>query len=379
MINITLHTNLNRCFIQDVDYANRRDIRRVTALLAGSRTGSSFLFRALKQTGRFLSPTGEETPFYRRAGVGLFDGADYSDVVEAPPAEDILDRCGEELLDDCGLRDDHAPRGVLAADFLRRAGLQYPKCRLTVPPKVRPGEDVRQAYIEWLAGQGFDTSLFETSGSGPNEVPRFEEPPFIAPEPRLPVSKDMAREIPLLLKTSTNIYRVPFLKALFPNAEFKFILLRRNPAATINALIDGWLSGAFQSYDVSSVLRLRIPGYPSDRFWKFDLPPGWRDYAAKPLAEVAAFQWRSASDRLDELSGLTVRYEDLLSDLDGELMRILDFSGAERRVGTAFDPAEAVASVRAPRAGKWKERAAIIRPLVVKTPLYDPVEMDQWP
>ena len=362
-----------------MDYADRRDIRRVTAVLAGSRTGSSFLFRALNRTGRFLSPTGEETPLYRRAGVGVLNGAEYSDAIETPPTEEILNRCGEELLDDCGLKDDDAPRGVLAADFLRRAGLQFPKCRLSVPPKVRPGDSVRLAYVRWLAEQGFDVSLFETSGKGPNVLPRYEEPPFIAPEPRHPVSKKMAAELPLLLKTSTNIYRLPFLKALFPNAEFKFILLRRNPAATINGLIEGWLSGAFHSYDVSSLVRLNISGYASERFWKFDLPPGWRDYSAKPLAEVAAFQWRSASQRLDQLSGLTILYEDLLTDLNGELERILAFAGAERRSGMAFDPAESIASVRAPRPGKWKERADLIRPLVIKTPLYDPAQMDQWP
>src|SRR6185295_16998138 len=69
--------------------ADRREVRRVAVILAGSRTGSSFLFRALSSLGGFLAPLGEETPFYRQGGLGWVRSTGDSDRIEVPPPEDV--------------------------------------------------------------------------------------------------------------------------------------------------------------------------------------------------------------------------------------------------------------------------------------------------
>lgn len=200
------------------------------------------------------------------------------------------------------------------------------------------------------------------------EAPRYvlEEPPYIIQTPREGPTVEDLRNTPVLLKTSTNAYRLPWLKTLFPHSEFRFIVLGRNPAASINGLIDGWLSNAFHSHNLEFVQPLSIKGYSDtvafgDRWWKFDLPPGWSDYDNAPLAEVCAFQWRAAYKAiLDGVSGdvLHVKTEDLLSadKSAATLGSIFKFCGTNSQV--ALDPLSArpVMASQAPQAARWRLR-----------------------
>jgi|GEM_PF-5575749 len=365
---------------------SRHDVRHVVVLLAGSRTGSSFLFRALHSLGAFLSPTGEETPLLRKAGIGWVRHESESDEIVQAPEAAILDKAGNFLMRDLGLRSDSgfSPE-TFAGSCQERAGWQFPgpsiadagqseRAWLREKLSALPAgfHDWRGMYFEWLRrlekrGAVIHWELFETAGKHPSQPPLVEEPPYVVPEPCQPLTIGQLATIPLLLKTSTHSYRIPLLRALYPQASFRWIVLHRNPAATISALMDGWLSSAFHSHDLGSVRKLAIAGYSEhipggDRFWKFDLPPGWAAYSAASLTEVAGFQWSSAAGAIEVHARTTTdpvlrfRYEDLLGGPEQAIARALEFAGAEKKRGAHWSAGDRVATVSEPRAQKWKKR-----------------------
>lgn len=93
----------------------------------------------------------------------------------------------------------------------------------------------------------------------------------------------------LLEKTPANALRIPFLRAVFPDAVF--VQLLREPHETICSLVEGWRSRRFLAYR-------DLPGWPH-RDWSFLLPPGWRTMADRPLVEIATFQWRAAHEAIE--------------------------------------------------------------------------------
>ncbi|MEI7530251.1 MAG: sulfotransferase, partial [Elusimicrobiota bacterium] len=201
---------------------------------------------------------------------------------------------------------------------------------------------------------------------------------------------------------SSNCYRAGFIKKLFPAARIRFVLLARNPMASINGLMEGWLSRGFFSRNIGAIKELGIKGYSTPEkpwsldWWKFDLPPGWAGYSRKTLEEVCAFQWLSANEQIlkDSDNGvfeekLSIKYEDLLapSSLSREIKKILDLAGlTDLDIAAGSAAARHVMSVSAPRPGKWLKRERALLPLVsgrVKAAAerlgYDPEEAKKWP
>lgn len=383
----------------------RHDIRKVVIVLAGSRTGSSYLFKKMKSVGEFIAPCGEETPFYRLAGICKFTGKSFSDEILSAPPENVLDRAASLLLADSGIRTQSrvqdVDRDLFVDDCFARLEIQWPgvisrELRAELQPRLidrvkqlPSGFDRwREFYFEWLtylSGNGISVepelmnTLSNLSDRVLERLPLIEEPPYVAPEPRLRLSVEDCARSPLLLKTSTNVYRTPLLRALFPNAQFKWILLQRNPAATVGALMDGWLSSSFQSYDLKGHTKLAIPGYSDkvsggERYWKYDMPPGWIDYVQKPLAEVCAFQWFSAHKIIEAFSRQTqdpclrIKYEDLIQErLFPKLMQdIFKFSGVPFGDIGSIATDEPVAAVGPPAPGRWNLRADAIEPALKK-------------
>ena len=133
----------------------------------------------------------------------------------------------------------------------------------------------------------------------------------------------------LLEKTASNCFRLGYVNEVFPDA--KIIYPCRDGRNNVNSLINAWRHPRrFFTYDVPAPLAMA--GCPHAR-WKFVLPPGWRDYAQRPLEEVCAFQWRSCHEAmLDECAKekyrgrvLRVRLEDLAADPAAELGKLAEF------------------------------------------------------
>lgn len=131
-------------------------------------------------------------------------------------------------------------------------------------------------------------------------------------------------------KTPENCLRIPYLLELFPDAYF--IVIRRDPRATISSLINGWRhpEGRFRSYFVPETLA--IPGYTRPRQWCFTLIDGWREFKTRPIPEIAAEQWRQSAVGLiagrklvGEARWREISLEDYSSDARGTIDPLLEW------------------------------------------------------
>ena len=366
-------------------------VPRVVVLLGSSRSGSSLLFHLLSQSGAFWAPQGEETPFYRLADLGWVTSPSQSDEIRPPLAEEARARAFHALINDLGRNLPDAPlagQRYLAQSAVRLL-LQWPL--LDLEPKdliaaLRTDNDGAHP-LRPLETLGLDAAFYDVPEARNLrylrlEIPQLflEEPPFILQAPRAFPTPAELRRTPLLLKTSSNAYRIQFLKTLFPHSEFRWIVLARNPASSINGLIDGWQSNAFHAHNVGRFTTLKIRGY-SDTFpygehwWKFDLPPGWSEYQRADLPEVCAFQWRSAYWRILKDVGHTgeqvlhVKFEDLLNPERGcsELERIFEFVQSPPLKVPDLTSTRPVMASKAPSPARWRQREHEIWPLIQST------------
>jgi hypothetical protein len=171
-----------------------------------------------------------------------------------------------------------------------------------------------------------------------------------------------------LEKTPKNALRIPFFRAIFPDA--KFVHLRREPRANISAIMEAWRSGGFVTYP-------RLEGWRGPP-WSMLLIPGWRELDGRALAEIAMRQWRDTNDIiLDDLAALPrgdwtgCGYEDLLARPAAvleELCRFagVPFDGAMRRVaGGPLPPSRY--TLTPPHPEKWRSNAPQIAPYLSAT------------
>lgn len=139
-------------------------------------------------------------------------------------------------------------------------------------------------------------------------------------------SAERPQLVRLLDKLPKNAYRIPFINASFPDAQFIFVV--REPRGNISSLIDAWRegqkSGRFVRYQ-------NVPGSMHEN-WCFALPPGWQLVANASIEEIAAFQWASANQvALRDLSALprhrwtVVNYADLVRTPLLQLGKVCDF------------------------------------------------------
>lgn len=175
-----------------------------------------------------------------------------------------------------------------------------------------------------------------------------------------------------LEKTPKNALRIPFFDRVFPDALF--VYLWRDPRENISSIMEAWKTRRWVTYP-------RLPGW--DGPWSLLLPPGWQELRGRPLAEVAAYQWRVTNQIImDDLAALpaerrvTVRYADLVANPARAAARLAQFAGIEFDAALAARTAAALPHSRytltAPREGKWRANAEHIEPLIPG--LYDVVE-----
>lgn len=175
---------------------------------------------------------------------------------------------------------------------------------------------------------------------------------------RTPVAQDGA--LRFVEKTPKNVLRIPFLRALFPDA--RFIFLWREPRDNVSSIIEAWRSGRFKTY-------AGLQGF--DGPWSLLLPPGWQAMNGRSLEDIAAFQWESANRiALDDLATLppdqwrTVRFEEFLRDPAGIVRGLCKFAEIEFDTALSARVAEPLPHSRqthtAPSADKWRSNAALL-------------------
>jgi len=399
-----------------------QDINRVVLILASSRGGSSLLFELLRHTDQILSLDGEHVPFYKLNGYSFPFNSLRSDKIELRNLSAIghFDDISMDFI--AGLRVGTERAQFCSEEFALlltlRLPLQWPQLALS-----RDGWlwYIRKAYeCYWLKYHRWNTAYFfiellKCLGNDYHKVnpfyydiprhlietllPRYtwpqgppnpyfciEEPPFIIIRPRRRPTSVEIKTKPLLLKASIDAYRLPLLRKLFPNAEFKIIHLTRNPAASTNGLYDGWLDRGFFSHNLKGIACLSISGYSNvadwgKYWWNYDLPPNWEKMIREPLEYVCGFQWYSAHMTIleslaqeDQTNVLRIKFEDILSYTRQRwltISRILKFIGIEfdHSLQSIVKKMPIVMATVPPSNKRWMRRKKIIWPVVTQRPI----------
>jgi hypothetical protein len=386
----------------------RERVRDVVVVASGSRNGSSLFAAWLRRSNELLHLRGEPNPLLR--SVGLMTGAgDHTS--DALSAEDVPP---DHRLDDLLARDagNPAPSSEaldveqLARDWHWRLGFEWPEDRFDAEEVLTRVKSALQE-IDYRFDRPLDVDLFSLRflervakihpqvspyrydlpaslvrrlepelvvPDGPPSETLIEEPPFILVVPWSRVRPNEVGERPLVVKSPSAGHQLGFYRALFRHARVRVLHLVRNPAASINGLMDGWMHHGFFSRKLPD--RLRIRGY-SDVFpewarswWKFDLPPGWEELRHASLGEVCAFQWVSAHRAIVQnveamhLATLRVRFEDFVAPDERARrtrQRVREWLGIEQPFDEELPH---VMSTRPPHPFRWRARAAEITPLI---------------
>lgn len=173
-----------------------------------------------------------------------------------------------------------------------------------------------------------------------------------------------ASALRLLEKTPKNALRIPFIEQLYPDA--RYILLWREPRASLASLIEAWGSGLFQTYP-------QLEGF--DRPWSLLLPPGWAAMRGRSDAQIAAFQWESANRiALDDLATLPAHrwcrlgYDEFVADPRAAIERLCQFAEVDFDDSLRAHLAQPLPLSRytqaPPAPGKWRRHAAEIELLI---------------
>jgi hypothetical protein len=193
----------------------------------------------------------------------------------------------------------------------------------------------QEGHVLWESFHHPREHGWASNALGPGDVRSFE-PRYLAwTISSLAGTRDGRR---FLDKTPRNSLRLPYLDALFPDARFVFV--QRDGRATVSSLITAWREREHPAYVLP--VPFHIAGVP-DRSWHFILPPGWRAYDGRPLEDVCALQYTTATEAVLAFRGglgadrfVDLRYEDLLADPAGQLEHVhqaldVPFTDAEAR------------------------------------------------
>lgn len=404
---------------EQVARLRRTDIEVVSLVLGSSRSGTTLLFRELSRLTDVLSPRGEETPFVELC-LGARSKADSAALGPEMIDEAELDLLWGYLRNDLGigLQQTHVTMPVLyKAELLQRLYVQWffsctPSEIRAVLDRVFDGLkgslsdsgrvsklDARLVFCQSLSqmatqqlltagyydrdpllGSRYQPHPAEPAGP-PNSRWVLEEPPLIPILPRRRALQN-GQAVPrhILLKASATAYRLPLIRMLFPNASVRIVHLTRNPAASINGLIDGWHHWGFFSRNVAQNhgVELRIKDYSDvyewgTQWWKFALPPNWQSVAKATLAEVCAFQWVSAnrailnSVQTGESDGyLPIRFEDILRSPEHRekaYNRITSFMGVGSLKALQRN-LPVVMATKPPMPDRWRLRSKVLMPVL---------------
>lgn len=374
----------------------RDAVRRVMVILTSSRSGSTLFKEALAGHPGIAALDGEMEPLLALSGNGFGqDPACGSDAIHLLRYADAL---ADNVFDGLSVASSElAPKAELHERWRRRLLLQFPSLFAAPDEHVRlrraldealsqvcqPGHplnerDARQAVLNTVFWRERWRIDYYDGLLGPGELRPFdepckiEEPPFVQPSPwrRRCTEADVGDKV-LLFKTPSDAYRPGLYQQLFPGAEVRYLHLTRGYASSVNGLMDGWLSPTgFFAHDMARAgVTLEIGGY-SDRFefgrrwWKFDLPPNWRDFIDAPLGEACLNQWLSCHRHILEsgVPALRIRFEDFLADPAAVLARVHRW--LELAPVPLIDALPVTMATEAPAAGRWRRRGTLLLPML---------------
>ncbi|WP_055480117.1 hypothetical protein [Sphaerimonospora mesophila] len=192
--------------------------------------------------------------------------------------------------------------------------------------------------------------------TGPPGGAIVEISPFLALRPQRRPRLDDEHHV-LVIKASSDAYRIPLLRDLFAGWTMRELHLTRNPLASVNGLIDGWEHRSFWQHDMSAYGDAAGPY----AHWNFDLCEGWQGLVHGSLAELCARQWSDPHRRVlrHAKDAVLLRFEDF--QVGGNTRRALVERAAkemglfltEDQWGFADEPRR-VNTTSAPSLGRWR-------------------------
>lgn len=384
----------------------RQRVRRVAVILSSSRAGSSLVKHVLAEHPDIASLDGEMEPYLALTHNG-FGGHSDSDAVGTLVQQDAL---ADNLFAELTVPSPTLPAlDQLKLRWQRRLLLQFPLL-FVEPAQQRKLSDALDEAMRSLRREGgrpaqieFQQAIlsavfreqpwrmnfydaqsssslrdFGLGASGYYDEPlKIEEPPFVLPRSlRRPFTIDDAADKILLFKSPSDAYRIGIHAQLFPQAEIKYIHLSRGYAQTVNGLMDGWLSPrGFFSHDMARVgTALAIRGYSDAtpfgrRWWKFDLPPNWRQFTQADLGDVCLNQWLASHEAIfaSRVPTLRLAFEQFMESPATQLQRIGVWLGLANVALPAQLPV--TMATDAPSALRWRKREQAVLNMSQRRPV----------
>ncbi len=362
-------------------------VRDVVVVVSSSRGGSSHLATLLRRCPGLVTLPAEVNPLVVVAQLG---GRSERGAVLA-----------EELALQLGAPTERPDPAMVALDAEWRLATQWPAMatdHADVADAVRAGlaagganpEGVTRGLLEHLRRRGLpiDPFRYDLPGSPP-APPDPPDQPVVEMAPFVPVplwrraTREELQRLPVVLVTPRLSWRLPAIRALFPNACVRVLHLTRNPGAAVNGLVDAWLAPGFFTMPLGAPdeAPLAIRGY-TDRFpdwggrwWKLDLPPTWQELTDRPLVEVATAQWREAHTAVLADADSTgadvhrVHHEDLVGTPEHADRAARDLAGwlgvdGDALAGVVRAGVPPVMATAPPGPGRWRRRTAELAPVL---------------
>ncbi len=322
-------------------------ITDVVVILGSSRSGSTLLHKILSSHSNINSLPGEEQTYFNLLG--------YQDSIDdrLQNFEINYEELAREILYDIGSMTEE----ISSDEIVRRILLQWPG-RLNDLTNHHFSNFNQAIKLLNLPLHFYENNLDKHFDILQDHY-IIEEPPFIFPKKINRFIKN-DRNI-LLLKSSSNSYRMDHLLKIFPCARYHYILLKRDFKQVINGLYDGWQSSGFHSHYFPN--RLNISDYHSHSWWKFDLPPNWENCLNQNLIDVCTFQWKSNYEYiLNFLSNkkfYSLNYDDFF-DLD-TLNQKLNMIYEKLNIASQYHSALPQSMTTfPPQKNRWEEKAKLI-------------------
>lgn len=360
-------------------------IKRVIVILSSPRSGSSLIKSILASHPDIASLDGEIEPYLAltKNGFGYNSDCDAIDFVSN------LDQLADNIFDDLTVPSlEPMPAQQLKEKWKNRMLLQFPSLFTDKNELIKLNklfdETLHSASIdkifdeqEWQATMlsslfrnepwricYYDGKFHSDRRIYFDEAIKIEEPPFVLPRRhrRQFAKSDIDQKI-LLFKTPPDAYRIGMYENIFPNAEIKYFHLTRGYAQSVNGLIDGWFSPVgFFSHDMERVgMHLDIKGYSDTlkfgkRWWKFELPPNWKDFTSSCLEDVCLNQWISPHKAIltSGIKTTRISFEDFLSSPASITNKIVKHIGLREFKFQA--PFQFVMATEIPKPMRWKKR-----------------------
>jgi uncharacterized protein (TIGR03032 family) len=216
------------------------------------------------------------------------------------------------------------------------------------------------------ARRGYDSNRLTEADAGPETVAELQMSFYHRLRDRDGRLVSAARgPVRMLEKTPKNALRIPFLAAAFPGA--RFIFLYREPRGNVSSILDAWRSQKFVTYPA-------MPDWPREEKWSLLLTPGWRQFAATPVPEIAARQWIDANCAiLDDLATLApetwcaLSYEEVSADPQAAAERLSAWAGWHWDVKLHAPLPHSRHTLTAPDPEKWRRNETALAPVLPLT------------